>query len=215
MTVGYPEKAIPPGHVPDGEAPLPFTNYNSTVTVAPTGQVVAHYRKRHLYYTDETWASEGDGETFYADTMEHLGPVAMGICMDLNPYRFTGAEWNKYEFANHVLESRSQLAVVSMAWLSRLTLQELGELPLRPDTATFSYWIERLFPLQHQRGLPVYVVLANRCGAEGEACYAGTSTVLCFRDGKGYIYDLLGKAEQKCMIVDLQKVSYSLIPIRG
>ncbi|MCJ1247873.1 Carbon-nitrogen hydrolase [Trapelia coarctata] len=31
-------------------------NYNSTLTVSPTGEVLAHYRKTHLYYTDETWA---------------------------------------------------------------------------------------------------------------------------------------------------------------
>ena len=31
--------------------------YNSTVTVSPTGAILAHYRKTHLYYTDESWAT--------------------------------------------------------------------------------------------------------------------------------------------------------------
>ena len=35
------------------------TAYNSTITVSPAGAILAHYRKTHLYYTDETWAKEG------------------------------------------------------------------------------------------------------------------------------------------------------------
>ena len=32
--------------------------FNSLVTVSPAGEILAHYRKTHLYYTDETWAKE-------------------------------------------------------------------------------------------------------------------------------------------------------------
>jgi len=125
----------------------------------------------------------------------------MGICMDINPYKFL-ADWTKYEFANHVMQAKSQLVVLSMAWLTRLVPQELTELPLRPDNETFSYWVERFFPLQATQQ-PVFFVFANRCGIEGSACYAGTSSVMCFRDRKGYIYDILGKWEEKCLVVDL------------
>ncbi len=75
VSVGYPEKttAAPPVY------------YNSVVLVAPTGDVVAHYRKRFLYYTDEPWAAEGD-EAFSTRRVAGLGDgegvdVAMGICM--------------------------------------------------------------------------------------------------------------------------------------
>jgi protein N-terminal amidase len=183
-------------------------NYNSAVTVSPTGIVLANYRKRYLYYTDETWAAEGDNKKnesgFYAGEVDGVS-VAMGICMDINPYQFL-APWDKYEFANHVITSGAQLVILSMAWLTRLSQQELEELPLRPDNDTFSYWIERFFPLQNAQGGPVFIVIANRCGVEKEACYAGTSTVISFRDGRGYIYDILGKYDEQCMIVDLKQV---------
>ncbi|KAL8692270.1 MAG: hypothetical protein Q9218_002663, partial [Villophora microphyllina] len=48
------------------------TAYNSTVTVGPTGKVVAHYRKRFLWYADEVWAQEG-GQGF--ETVELDFPI--------------------------------------------------------------------------------------------------------------------------------------------
>jgi protein N-terminal amidase len=205
VTAGYPEKSSAVNA--DGST----VNYNSIVTVSPKGDVLINYRKLFLYYTDETWASEGENSPkgFYAGDIEGIGSVSMGICMDINPYKFL-AEWNKYEFANHVLQSRSQLVILSMAWLTRLAPQELTELPLRPDNETLSYWVERFYPLQMSTGQPVFLVFANRCGIEGSACYAGTSSILCFRDGRGYIYDMLGKWDEQCMMVDLQKVSDGL-----
>jgi protein N-terminal amidase len=204
VTVGYPEKTIISGTDTNENV----INYNSAVTVSPTGTVLANYRKRYLYYTDETWAAEGDNKQnesgFYAGEVDGVS-VAMGICMDINPYQFL-APWDKYEFANHVITSGAQLVILSMAWLTRLSQQELEELPLRPDNDTFSYWIERFFPLQNAKGGPVFIVIANRCGVEKEACYAGTSTVISFRDGRGYIYDILGKYDEQCMIVDLKQV---------
>jgi protein N-terminal amidase len=201
VTVGYPEKSDKVN--PDGTS----VNFNSIVTVSPKGDILINYRKRFLYYTDETWATEGvnNPEGFYAGDLDGIGAVSMGICMDINPYKFL-AEWSKYEFANHVLQSRSQLVILSMAWLTRLAHQELTELPLRPDNETLSYWVERFYPLQVASGQPVFLVFANRCGIEGSACYAGTSSILCFRDGRGYIYDILGKWDEQCMVVDLQKV---------
>jgi protein N-terminal amidase len=90
--------------------------YNSLVIVDATGEVVGHYRKSFLYYTDETWAKEGQG--FFAGVLpmgSHGARVkaVAGICMDINPYKFE-APWNKFEFANHARESRASLVVVSM-----------------------------------------------------------------------------------------------------
>ena len=42
---------------------------------------MANYRKSFLYYTDATWASEGQG--FYEGKLGNFGQVAMGICMRL------------------------------------------------------------------------------------------------------------------------------------
>ena len=62
VTVGYPELYTPPPapstNTQDLSPAEEFIAYNSTVTVSPTGLVLAHYRKTHLYYTDETWAKE-------------------------------------------------------------------------------------------------------------------------------------------------------------
>jgi protein N-terminal amidase len=244
VTVGYPEKASPGGtstpapaitsadplNSSNGAASSPFVpitssiannghtdkthNFNTIVTVSPSGEVLFNYRKSFLYYTDETWASEGENDPpgFFAGNHPLLGPVAMGICMDINPYKFL-SKWDEYEFANHVLQSQAQLVIISMAWLTRLSPQELAELPLRPDNETLSYWLERFFPIHvnRARDAQVFIVFANRCGIEHGACYAGTSSVVCFREGKGFIFDILGKREEKCMVIDLQKVSPSLI----
>jgi len=198
VTVGYPEKSTKKH--PNG---VDFMNFNSQVTVLPSGEVLSNYRKRFLYYTDETWASEGD-KGFYYGAVDGIGCIAMGICMDINPYQFL-APWNNYEFANHVLETGAQLVIVSMAFLTRLSPQELRELPLRPDNATLEYWVERFYPVHRSNRQPVFIVFSNRCGIEGSACYAGTSSIICFREGKGYIYDLLGKWDEQCLVVDLQK----------
>lgn len=230
VTVGYPElgpriiKGRPAGtpqtYPIDDSDPENFGRFNSTVTVAPSGEIIAHYRKRFLYYTDETWADEGDSahpaSGFFAGDLGALGTVSMGICMDMNPYRFgaTSEDWHKYEFATHVVDQKSAIAVFNMAWLTRLTPTEVAELPLRPDQETFAYWIERLDPLRRQGVEKCIVVCANRCGVEGSCVYAGTSTVILFEDGLVSVYDILGKMEEKCLVVDLAKVgALRFIPI--
>lgn len=75
---------------------------NSTVTISPGGTILANYRKSFLYYTDETWAAEPT-KRFSITTLGSLGPVIQGICMDINPYRFT-APWSDYEFATAALQ---------------------------------------------------------------------------------------------------------------
>ncbi|KAE9969282.1 hypothetical protein EG328_006961 [Venturia inaequalis] len=204
VTVGYPEIAK---QADSADPTWASVNYNSTVTVSPQGVVIGSYRKRFLYYTDETWAHEGDGKSvsgFFAGSLGPLGDVSMGICMDINPHRFL-APWTAYEFANHVLNSGTPLVVLSMAWLTRLTPHELAELPLRPDEETFAYWIQRFQPLVEGKEGPIAVVCANRCGMEGSVCYAGTSSVFVVDKGTVNIYDVMGKLEEKCMIVDLMR----------
>jgi predicted amidohydrolase len=74
VAIGYPERL--------GSSPSPSTPesqvYNSLIVVNREGQPVANYRKSFLYYTDETWATEGGG--FYNGNIEEFGKVAMGIC---------------------------------------------------------------------------------------------------------------------------------------
>lgn len=194
VTVGYPEITTTE----------PITQYNSTVTVSPTGVILNNYRKSFLYYTDETWSSEGP-DRFFSGQLGALGQVTLGICMDINPYKFI-APWEDYEFANTALDSNSPLVCVSMAWLCHLSPEELMLDPSKADIATVSYWVERFQPLvEKARETPVYVILANRCGMEKTVCYAGSTTVLKIEAGGVSLYETLGKSEEKCLVVDLNE----------
>ena len=52
--------------------------YNSTITVSASGEVVAHYRKSFLYYTDDTWAQEGSG---FFSKMLSIGEYEVQNCI--------------------------------------------------------------------------------------------------------------------------------------
>lgn len=196
--------------------------YNSLVFVSAEGEVVAHYRKSFLYYTDETWAKEGSG--FYAGILP-IGrtgqriKVAAGICMDINPYKFE-APWTAYEFANHAQGARAKVIILSMAWLTHLSALELMEEPNKPDMNTLGYWIERLRPLMEVSGPQeeVLIVCANRTGNEGiaerigEVKYAGSSAVMGMRkadpgsrEANVKIWNVMGRAQDGVMIVDTNR----------
>lgn len=215
IIVGYPElhRAIRPDGTREEK------RYNSSVFVGPDGRILANYRKSFLYYTDETWASEGflstsTGTPFFASTISTLSPklsnnspIGHGICMDINPYQFS-SPWSNYEFATHMLRNRCHLVVLSMAWLTRLTPEECASQPDRPDMETVAYWLERFWPfVDSQPTEPIVVVFANRCGSEGKTvgeqrmehgevielgdrvAYAGSSCVMRFQSGSVKLWE--------------------------
>ncbi|KAI9700394.1 MAG: Carbon-nitrogen hydrolase [Candelina mexicana] len=191
VTIGYPETTLTP----------PLKRYNSAVTVSPSGVILAHYRKHFLYYTDESWAEEGK-ERFFEGTIEGLGKVVMGICMDINPYRFT-APLSAYEFATHALTSTSPLILLPMSWTTYLPPSSLVSSPLQPDLDTLSYWVSRMQPLIDAGGEDeIIVVAANRTGQEGEICYAGSSAVLGIKQGEVRVYGVLGRGEEGVLIAN-------------
>ncbi|OWO99810.1 hypothetical protein B2J93_6865 [Marssonina coronariae] len=205
VTAGYPEKVdISP------RWPASPEYYSSAITVNAEGETIANYRKSFLYHADETWALEGpDG--FYDGEIDGLGNVAMGICkwptrsferMDLNPYKFE-APWSAWEFAYHILHKSADLVIISMAWLTREDARAFSRTPREPDMETLSYWLARLEPLIRAEGDDeIIVVLANRCGTEGEAIYAGTSAVLGIQSGEVKVYGILGRGERELLVVD-------------
>ena len=71
VAVGYPERTAIEGGEPE--------YYNSLVVMGSDGGKLAGYRKSFLYYTDATWAREGQG--FYEGKLGRLGQTALGICM--------------------------------------------------------------------------------------------------------------------------------------
>lgn len=213
VTVGYPEIT----------ATEPRTRYNALVTVSPTGDVLCNYRKSFLYYTDEVWASEGDAG-FYHGPLGNLGDVCMGICMDINNYRFE-APLTAYEFATHCLGAKVKLVVLSMAWLTHLTPEAILAEPEAYDPDTLAYWVSRFAPLIEAKGEEeIVVIFANRCGMDpGRVLpdlprdltedgrevvpYAGSSCVLSFQDGRIRYLDGLGRAEERLLVVDTEKAS--------
>ncbi|KKA16713.1 Uncharacterized protein T310_9667 [Rasamsonia emersonii CBS 393.64] len=221
VCVGYPEISKAEVRHGDGdEAPSPSETekyFNSLLVVDENGEILLNYRKQFLYYTDETWASEGDGGWGYHalefdsprpsqdNATRQQVPTTFGICMDINPYRFE-APFTAWEFANRVLDSQSQLVIISTAWLTLEGQEAIASLGRnRPDMDTFNYWIRRFWPLIEKRmahdgdidggsslrsGMTqsekkVVLVFANRTGVEEgtegfnpTATYAGTSTII-------------------------------------
>ena len=74
VTVGYPEKVDISAHWPANPE-----YYNSTIVVNAEGETIANYRKAFLYYTDESWALEGN-EGFFEGWIPGLGNTSIGIC---------------------------------------------------------------------------------------------------------------------------------------
>ncbi|EPS34619.1 hypothetical protein PDE_09583 [Penicillium oxalicum 114-2] len=221
VCIGYPEIE----NCREGSASTKY--YNSLLVVDESGTVIHNYRKSFLFMTDETWADEGDVElgtctlpfsssnesskpkmdSSHQNSEEEPAcrqvPTSFGICMDINPYKFE-APYKAYEFANRVRDAGSQLVVLSMAWLTHMSQQEMTNLRGKPDMDTFSYWLNRFMPLIEKRMRHVgdidgdslrtpdeteikraVLVFANRAGEEPSADdtkpaarYAGTSTVI-------------------------------------
>ncbi|KAL4784622.1 carbon-nitrogen hydrolase [Aspergillus varians] len=231
VCVGYPEVEVEVDQY--GESKEKY--YNSLLVVDEEGNVLLNYRKTFLYYTDETWASEGSAELgFHQLTFPEakkstsssraraegeaaiLPPppsggddkvgkeiaTSFGICMDINPYRFE-APYTAYEFAHRVLNSNTQLVILSMAWLTLMSREELNAQAKQPELDTFNYWIQRFMPLLREKmghsvnaggnkngngngtEKKIIIVFANRAGEEegsesppSVARYAGTSNIV-------------------------------------
>ncbi|KAI1438235.1 carbon-nitrogen hydrolase [Xylaria sp. CBS 124048] len=207
VVVGYPESADV-----SQRWPTSLEYYNSAIIINEDGDTCGHYRKSHLYYTDESWALEGSG--FFSDPIDGIGQVAMGICMDINPYKFE-APWNAYEFAFHVLDAAANVVILSMAWLTRENALVFNSQPREPDMETLTYWITRLEPLiRAETEEEIIVIFANRTGVEDEAVYAGTSAVLGIQNGEVTVYGLLGRGDKDLLVVDTDKSAFAKLVYR-
>lgn len=119
-----------------------------------------------------------------------------------SPYKFE-APWHAFEFAFHVLESYSNLVIISMAWMTREDGRAYSRTPLEPDLETLTYWVTRLEPLiRSDNQDEIIVVFCNRTGTEGNATYAGTSAVVGILDGEVRVYGMLGRGEKNLLVVD-------------
>ncbi|KAI5964820.1 NTA1 [Candida pseudojiufengensis] len=165
--------------------------YNSSAVFNRKGELIYNYRKSFLYETDEVWGcSENPNKNFEPiilnfETNENNSQdnesskdsksiiTNIGICMDLNPYKFE-APFNKFEFSSKCYLNKSNLIICPMAWLSSsspsikkqedeinpelkslspeqyqnyLTKQAQNiTLSNEPNFETINYWILRFFP---------------------------------------------------------------------
>ncbi|KAH8882849.1 carbon-nitrogen hydrolase, partial [Thozetella sp. PMI_491] len=203
LAVGYPEKVDVAGQWPASPE-----YYNSAIIVNNEGETVANYRKHFLYYTDETWALEGRSG-FFAQKIPGLGRTALGICMDINPYRFE-APWNAFEFGFHVLKVQANIVIVSMAWLSREEPGLFSQRSDEPDLESLVYWVQRLEPvIEAKKEDEVIVVFCNRAGTEDDAVYSGTSAVIGVRNGEVLVYGMLGRGVEELLVVDTDEQPFS------
>lgn len=75
-----------------------------------------------------------------------------------------------------------------------------------PDMETLAYWISRLEPIiRCEAADEVIVVIANRCGSENAAVYAGTSVVMGIKSGEVRVYGILGRDEKELLVVDTSR----------
>ncbi|KAJ3496866.1 hypothetical protein NLG97_g2346 [Lecanicillium saksenae] len=209
VVAGYPEKIDPVESWPaDPEY------YNSAIIMDGEGDVAGNYRKSHLYYTDETWALEGR-RGFYTGHVQGVGHMVLGICMDINPYKFE-APWEAYEFSSHVLKTGARLVVLSMAWCTHAEPEEFFQKPAEPDMDTLLYWITRMQPIiSIDSNQETIIVFGNRCGAEGDATYVGTSTVIGIKSGEISLYGILGRDEESLLVVDTDALPYAKLKLQN
>lgn len=216
VILGYPEKGD------NGKI------YNSASLVDPKGDIAYNFRKSFLYQTDEAFECSENEKGFESVKIGDNVKIQVGICMDLNPYKFE-APFDAYEFANKAKENNVNLVVCPMAWLNsqspsiqeslsheekmakRQQLEKEFDDSSPPETSTVNYWALRMFPYLNgakgfQNDKRVGYICANRCGWEDDILYAGSSSIFTFngKDTQSYsdsieYYGSLGTHEENLL----------------
>lgn len=181
VLLGYPEVTT------DGK------RFNSAMLVQAEGLLYS-YSKRHLFQTDETWAEEGsDFGSFVtrrlSDQEGQPTRLALGICMDMNPYQFK-APFEAFEFGNFCVSQAADVVVVPMAWLRA----EADTSTERDELQTVRYWLSRLGPVLDSDRRTLFLA-CNRTGSEEDTVYQGNSCAILIDHGKLEIIGKLGREE--------------------
>lgn len=177
--------------------------YNSLVLMDPEGKIRTVYDKTFLYYTDETWATEGRG--FQMMDIRYSSdrlPIKVGfaICMDFNNYKFE-SPWDLYEMATYYADRNVQLLQCCMAWLEA-PLPVDSEPPSEKEKIynRLNYWAARLKPIIVKSGSDssyrCVVLISNRVGQEGEVVFGGTSCCFIIENGRISLESCLGTTEE-------------------
>ncbi|KXS13450.1 carbon-nitrogen hydrolase [Gonapodya prolifera JEL478] len=209
-------------------SPSPSTSATTTSTPTtpsasaptPAAHIATVYNKHHLFETDENWAVPG--EAFWSGEVEGLDvkvgsgkktesgkeKVGLGICMDVNPWRFK-APFTAYEFARFHVQHGTTLLLLSMAWLLSRDPSDPSALDEKAKKKhvrdTLEYWAARLMPMVEATatgGREVVVVVANRTGQEGDVTFCGCSCVFVFRGGRAYVVGHMSLDDEGVLVVE-------------
>lgn len=146
VTVGYAElysphpplpHALKPTMInlgPEREKYYTLTAYNSTVTVNPQGETVAHYRKTNLWYADEIWAQEGP-EGFTTHMVEFPNVESRDTSPALKKYRENPSSDNNSATAvSNKSPTRPASTTVKMTFAICMDLNPHHFLPSTPSS---------------------------------------------------------------------------------
>ena len=152
--------------------------YNSCFIITPEGESLPSYRKHFLYEDDERWCLEGNDFGCMEITTKNgiKLKVGIGICMDINPYKFK-SPFNKMEFANHCLKQNVDLIVFPTNWIDN----EPNNLSEKHKYELWNYWSDRMRPyLNASKKIKknVYMLFANRIGKEKKTTFYGCSCIM-------------------------------------
>lgn len=186
---------------------------NSMLVAGPEGEVLDIYDKHFLYDSDKTWAEPGVGFRVLRRLPSiPIGPVGLGICMDINPRDFKES-FDAFEFANFQRQAGSRLIVFSSAWCANHPNDPPASFVRDSDAKvaedTLRYWLTRLLPL---RGADAHFVCADRVGEEELSLlgrsgdrrrnrFCGCSCVVSLKDSR--VLDALGASEEGVLVVDI------------
>jgi len=186
---------------------------NSMLVAGPRGEVLDFYDKHYLYESDKTWAEPGTGFRVIRKLPGvPVGPVGLGICMDINPRDFKSS-FDAYEFANYQRQVGSRLIVFSSSWCANHPNDPPASFVQEPDAEvaehTLGYWLQRLQPLQ---GVDAHFVCADRVGEEDLSLlgrpkdglrnrFCGCSCVISLKDSR--VLQALGASEEGVLVVDI------------
>jgi protein N-terminal amidase len=153
----------------------------------------------YSYFSGYTISWRRVGKEHYADMQFLAG-------MDLNPRRFE-TPFENYEFAHHVLDSKADLVLMPMAWLTSQPQSSLVDQAQVPDADTLAYWIQRLQPVLDKgpqgRSEETIFVTCNRIGVERGASFAGTSVVVGVSKGNIKVYGCLGRGTEDLLVCEV------------
>ncbi|CEP63165.1 amidase LALA0_S07e03862g [Lachancea lanzarotensis] len=155
--MGYPEKSD------DGSTGQKV--YNSVMVVNSKGELAFNYRKSFLYQTDDEWGCSENPAGFQTfrlpfaqkarDSSGGLHDVsiksAVGICMDLSPYKFE-APFQDFEFSSFHLENATELILFPMAWLNSISVTANTENPKRREKQIAESLEAIRFPMSGSQG---------------------------------------------------------------